>query len=293
MSKKKVLQLLMRLGVSGLALYLIFRGVDFSLLVREVRGARLWALALSLGCILINYVFSSYRWQALARVKGIRASLTKFVRLYFIGSFFNNFLPTSVGGDVVKAYRLAGTTDKKVGAVSSVFMERLTGVLVLALISWGGFLYYFRLLAVLVSIGLLGLGAVGLWLAPKVAKLHPTLLRFYSSVLSYREARAVLLKAVGISFIVQFFAIATQYLVFVALGIKVSYLYCLFVVPLISVASMAPISVNGLGIQDGLYVFFFERVGVLSTEALAASFVYHTLRLASSLVGGVLYLLEK
>ncbi len=293
MSKKKALQLLVRLAVSGLALYLIFKGVDFSLLVREVRGARLWALALSLGCILVNYVFSSYRWQALAQVRGIRAPLAKFIRLYFMGSFFNNFLPTSVGGDVVKAYKLAGTTDKKVDAVSSVFMERLTGVLVLALISWGGFLYYFRLTAVLISIGLLGLGAVGLWLAPRIAQLHPTLLQFYNSVLSYREARAVLLRAIWTSFIVQFFAIATQYLVFVALGVKVSYLYCLFVVPLITVASMAPISVNGLGIQDGLYVFFFERVGVPSEMALAVSFVYHALRLSSSLIGGVLYLLKK
>ncbi len=214
----------------------------------------------------------------------------EFVRLYFIGAFFNNFLPTSVGGDVVKAFKLAGSTGKKVDAVSSVFMERLTGVLVLALISWGGFLYYFWPRSVLVSLGLLAAGVMGIGLSPKLAKLHPLLEKFYNSVLSYRNERAVLKKALWTSFVVQVFAITTQYLVLVALGIKVSYLYCLFVVPIITVASMAPLSINGLGIQDGLYVFFFERASVMPTEVLAASFVYHTLRLASSLVGGFLYL---
>ena len=283
-------KLVARVSISGLVLFVVLRGVDFPSLLDHVRGAKVWALAASFACILVNYVFSSYRWQALAEVKGIKKSLGEFVRLYFIGAFFNNFLPTSVGGDVVKAYKLAGTTDKKVDAVSSVFMERLTGVLVLALISWGGFLYYFWPRSVLVSLGLLVAGVVGIGLSPKLARLHPLLQKFYDSVISYRNERAVLKKALWTSFVVQVFAITTQYLVLVALGIKVSYLYCLFVVPIITVASMAPFSINGLGIQDGLYVFFFERAGVMPTEVLAASFVYHTLRLASSLVGGFLYL---
>lgn len=290
---KNLKTLTFRFSVSVFVLLLVLRGVDFPALLNVVRGAKIWALVVSFACILANYVVSSYRWQALAEVKGIKTPLRQFVRLYFIGAFFNNFLPTSVGGDVVKAYKLAGTTDRKVDAVSSVFMERLTGVLVLALISWGGFLYYFWPKSILISVGLLLLGAFGVWLSPKLARLHPLFLKFYNSVVSYRNERAVLFKAIWTSFIVQAFAITTQYLVFVALGLKISYLYGLFVIPIITIASMAPVSINGLGVQDGFYVFFFERVGIMSTEALAVSFVYHALRLGSSLVGGVLYLWEK
>lgn len=289
---KNLKTLVLRISVSGFILFLVLRGVDFPSLLNNVRGAEVWALAASFVCILVNYVFSSYRWQALAGVKGIKKSLVEFVRLYFIGAFFNNFFPTSVGGDVVKAYKLAGSTDRKIDAVSSVFMERLSGVFVLALISWGGFVYYFWPRSVLVSLGLIASAAAGLWFSPKLARLHPLLGKFYASVASYRDERPILFKAVWTSLIVQALAITTQYLIFAALGLKISYLYCLFVIPIITITSMVPVSVNGLGIQDGLYIFFFERVGVISTEALAVSFVYHTLRLGSSLIGGVLYLFD-
>lgn len=289
---KNLKTLSVRILVSGALLFLVLRGVDFSSLLENIGGANFLVLAASFVCILANYFVSSYRWQALAEVKKIKASLWQFVRLYFIGAFFNNFLPTSVGGDVVKAYRLAGTTDRKVDAVSSVFTERLTGVLVLALVSWGGFIYYFWPKSVWISVGLLFLGVFGIWLSPRLVRVHPLLQKFYDSVISYRSEPAVLFKAIWTSFVVQAFAITTQYLVFVALGLKVSYLYCLFVIPVATVASMVPISINGLGIQDGLYVFFLERVGVVPEAALAASLVYHALRLGSSLIGGVLYLLE-
>lgn len=290
MKRKKCLQLIMRIVVSGGAFYFIFKNVDFASLRANLSQANVWFLLFSFACILSNYGFSSLRWQALAAVKGIIAPLTEFIRLYFIGAFFNNFLPTSVGGDVVKAYKLTGATDKKVDAVSSVFIERLAGVSVLALVSWSGFIYYFQNLALVVSLFLAVAVVVGFWLAPRIAQLHPLLNDFYSSVISYKDEKAVLLRAGLISLIVQLCAVSTQYLVFLALGIAVPFTYCVFVIPLITLATMLPISINGLGVQDGLYVFFFERVGVASEQAIAVSLTYHGLRLLSSLIGGVLYL---
>ncbi len=287
---KKILNVLLRITVSVFALFLILRQVDFPQLVFSLRQARLLFLVFSLLFIFTNYVFSSLRWRTLAAAKGIFASLAKFVKLYFIGAFFNNFLPTSVGGDVVKAYQLTKETDQKVDAVSCTFMERLAGVTALLFISWGGFLYYLGLKAVLASFGLVAAAAIGFWLAPKLAKIHPLLEKFYNSVVSYRDEKQAVARALGISFVVQVFSITTQYFILLALGINVSYLYSLFVIPLINLASMAPISINGLGVQDGLYVFFFERVGAVPAEILAASFVYHILRLASSLLGGLLYI---
>ncbi len=291
MNRKKLLNLLFRIAISAVALFFIFRQVNLPQLVDSLGKANYFFLALSFAFIIANYIFSSLRWQVLAGAKGIKERLTKFVRLYFIGAFFNNFLPTSVGGDVVKAYQLAKDTDRKVDAVSCTFMERLAGVTALLLISWGGFLYYFKMQAVLASVGLVAAVAVGLWLAPKIAKIHPLAEKFYNSVISYKNKKKAVAKAFGISFIVQSFSITTQYFVLLSLGIRVSYFYALFVIPLINLASMAPISINGLGVQDGLYVFFFQRVGVVPAEVLAASFVYHILRLASSLLGGLFYVL--
>jgi uncharacterized membrane protein YbhN (UPF0104 family) len=291
MTRKKFFSLILRIGISALALFFILRQVDFPQIVSSINKAKVVFLVFSFVFILANYVFSSLRWKILAAAKNIQATLLKFVKLYFVGAFFNNFLPTSVGGDVVKAYQLTKETDRKVDAVSCTFMERLAGVTALLLISWGGFLYYFKLKAALISIGLMILGSLGVWLAPKISKIHPLAEKFYLSVVSYRHGKEAVIKALGISFIVQAFSITTQYFVLLALGIDVSYFYALFVIPLINLASMAPISINGLGVQDGLYVFFFERVGAVPAEVLAASFVYHVLRLASSLIGGVLYVI--
>ncbi len=291
MNRKKILSLIFRIAISALALFFIFRQVDFAQLIESLSKANYLFLTLSFAFIISNYIFSSLRWQTLAAAKGIHAKLAKFVRLYFIGAFFNNFLPTSVGGDVVKAYQLTKETEQKVDAVSCTFMERLAGVTALLLISWGGFLYYFKLKAVIASVGLVAAAAVGLWLAPKIAKIHPLAEKFYNSVLSFKDEKKAVARALGISFIVQGFSITTQYFVLLAMGIEVSYFYSLFVIPLINLASMAPISINGLGVQDGLYVFFFQRVGAVPAEVLAASFVYHILRLASSLLGGLFYVL--
>lgn len=285
-------KLFFRILISVILLFILLSKVNFASVASHLRGANFWALAGAFALVCLNYFVSSYRWQGLAKVKGISAPLFGFVRLYFIGAFFNNFLPTSVGGDVVKAYKLSQMTDKKVDAAVSVFMERFTGVVVLGLISLGAFIYEFKLQAVLVSMGLLLLGAVGVWLAPRIVKFHHLFKKAYDSIVIYRGEKAVLWQATWTSFLVQIIAITTQYLVFVALGVKVSYLYCLFVIPPITVASMLPISINGVGIQDVLFVLFFGPVGVSRGAALAVSFVYHILRLGSSLVGGILYLLE-
>lgn len=289
---KNIIKLLLRIFVSGLLLLLILRQVDLSAVSSHLRRANLTFLIASITLIYLNYFVSSYRWQGLAKVKGISASLLDFVRLYFIGAFFNNFLPSIVGGDVVKAYKLTKLTDKKVDAAVSVFMERFTGLVVLGLISLTAFIYEFKLRAVLITVGLLLLGAVGFWLAPKIVKFHHLLKKAYDSVMAYRGERAILWQATWTSFLVQIIAVTTEYLIFMALGLKVSYLYCLFAIPLIAVASMLPISINGVGIQDALFVIFFARVGVAQEAALAVSFLYHVLRLASSLVGGLLYILE-
>lgn len=290
---RKIFQLLLRIAVSGLALFLILRQVNLSDVLTYLKGANLIFLVASAGLIFLHYFISSYRWQGLASVKGIKVSLLNLVRLYFMGAFFNNFLPSIVGGDVVKAYKLTRMTDKKVDAAVSVFMDRFTGLVVLVLISGVAFLYQFKLLAVGVSVALFLLAVLGIWSAPKLANLHPLLRKAYDSVMAYRGEREVLWRAAWISFVVQVVAVTTEYLIFLALGMKVSYLYCLFALPLISVASMLPLSINGVGVQDVLFVLFFSRVGLAQEAALAVSFVYHSLRLGSSLVGGVLYLFEK
>jgi uncharacterized membrane protein YbhN (UPF0104 family) len=91
------------------------------------------------------------------------------------------------------------------------------------------------------------------------------------------------------SFAIQFLAIFTQYFAFRAIGVKIPVDYALFVLPVITLAGFFIPSLNGLGVQDALYIQFFGMIGVPTEIALSASIVYHLFRMAVSLIGGALY----
>ena len=105
----------------------------------------------------------------------------------------------------------------------------------------------------------------------------------------YKGKNKVLLIAFLTSFIVQFLAIFTQYFIFLALGVRLPLFYSLFVFPVITLASFFIPSLNGVGVQDALYVQLFQVVYIIPELALSASILYHLFRLGVSLIGGVLY----
>jgi uncharacterized membrane protein YbhN (UPF0104 family) len=88
-------------------------------------------------------------------------------------------------------------------------------------------------------------------------------------------------------------AIFTQYFIFLAMGVDLPVLYALFIFPVITLASFFIPSLNGVGVQDGLYIQLFGLVGVGSAVALSASIIYHLFRLGVSLIGGFFYAFEK
>jgi uncharacterized protein (TIRG00374 family) len=108
---------------------------DWAAIGHALAGARLGPCLLALAIYAASQVVSSYRWQLLARPLGFTEPLGRFVTLYFVGMFFNLFLPTSVGGDVVRAWLLAGRSGRRWTAAVSVFSERFTGLLTLLLIA--------------------------------------------------------------------------------------------------------------------------------------------------------------
>lgn len=307
-TKKVVIKLIISLGL----IWYLAAKFDFeqtkAILVQTSPGY----FVLMLACIGANYFVSSYRWKQLLVFDSEKTiGLGFLVKLYFIGSFFNNFMPTSIGGDVYKVYRLT----KKVGnlehAFAATFMERFTGVLVLVLLSYVGLWQRWDVIlglaptwvaensryALLVKVGLLA----GFWLASAAAflalrflhKKLAFLAKIYNALLVYFRVRKTLGVVIGAAFVVQLFSIASQYLTFLALGYTPNVGYAFFVFPIITLASFFIPSLNGLGVQDVLFIKFFEVYHVAPELALSASILYHGARLLTSLVGGVLYAFEE
>lgn len=269
-------------------------------------------IPLIIGFLILNYLISSVRWKRLIIFKDApKASIPFLARLYFIGAFFNNFMPTSIGGDVYKVYRLGKKIGSNAYAFSATFMERFTGMVALVLISYVGFFktwdFWLEIVPESISensslvFGLRILLFFGFWIGAALAifslgilsKRFAKLQRVYDSIISYATKYSVLTWAFLTSFLVQFLAIFTQYFIFLALGVELDFFYALFVLPLITLVSFVVPSLNGIGVQDALYVKFFGIVGIDPVVSVSASLIYHFFRLLVSLIGGVLYALER
>ncbi|KKU30741.1 MAG: putative integral membrane protein [candidate division WWE3 bacterium GW2011_GWA1_46_21] len=297
-------KLLLKILVSLLLLAVIIWTQDTDKVFRNISGFNfIYALPVCL-LLILNYIVSSVRWKALLiHQNSDKTPLKYLTSLYFIGAFFNNFLPTSIGGDGYKIYKLGQKINNTTDAFSATFMERFTGVMALTVISlaslisilgWFGLLLFFLFWIVAVF---------GFFVLKKISAMsftnkHLSLLAqktadVYRSLSQYASYKKELFWALITSFVVQLLAVFSQYFVFKGVGITLPIFYSLFAFPFIFLAGYAIPSLNGVGVQDALYVRLFGSIGVVSEIAVSASILYHLFRLGVSLIGGVLYAVGK
>ncbi|NMB91463.1 flippase-like domain-containing protein [candidate division WWE3 bacterium] len=293
---KEKLKTLFKITVSiVLIVYLVLNKVDKNELIRNFKLLDWRFIPLIFILIVSHYIVSSFRWKSLlVHDKAKNVSPLYLFNLYFIGAFFNNFMPTSVGGDVYKAYMLSKKIDDSAIGLSSVFTERFTGIIMLALIA---LLSLSKSLGFKVLILIIWL-VMGIYLGLYALKLlSKTKFKFfkkvYDALMIYRNYPKVLLFAMLSSIIVQVLSILTQYFTFMAIGVRLPIFYSFLAFPVITLAGFFIPSLNGYGVQDALYMSMFSLVGVPAETAVSASIIYHLLRLGVSLIGGVLYALGK
>lgn len=272
-----------------------------------VVGASLLPLLAALAFFVCGVVVRAARWRALLVALDVRVPFRRLVYLYFSGAFFNLFLPTGFGGDVVRIVELAQEA-QATAALGTVVVDRLTGILVLfamALVAlpFGGELLspQARLLVGLFAAAGLAFGGLvlqGNWLRRLVGWLPgPLSLRGEGALArAYAAVTACGWRAVGqalfFSLIFNILLILVNYLAALAVGMRVSLVYFLIFVPVLSVTLMLPISVGGLGVRETTAALLFAQIGVDQAVAVAASLAVYAVSALTSLFGGMLYLLQ-
>jgi uncharacterized membrane protein YbhN (UPF0104 family) len=291
---KKYLKTILKVAVSSLLIYLIFRGIDLQKFVTNFKQFSPVFIPLVVITIVANYVISSIRWKSLLIHKdGKDVSVPYLTSLYFIGSFFNNFMPTSIGGDVYKVFKLGKKIKNMSDAFAATFMERFTGVLSLMIISFVSLYKYLGYGALLMIVWVTLAFFIGLKVLQFLSKKNDKFAKIYNSFKTYEGKNKLLLAAFGTSFLVQIMSVLSQYFIFRGLGQNISIFYSFAVLPMITLAGFFIPSLNGIGVQDALYMQLFVFAGVKPEISLSASILYHFFRLGVSLVGGILYALDK
>lgn len=277
-------------------------GQAFELLLRMNSLPFLAALLLFLSGVPVR----AYRWGSLLWSLGVHVSWGRLVELWFVGSFFNLFLPTGLGGDAVKMYEVSREDGHTAAAISSVVVDRFLGVFVLFAMALLALIGGYQLvspqvrLSVAVVFVVLVTGVALLvqrtWLEAWGRRLgldrllgRVTILReLYESIHLYSPG--ALARATAASLVFNLTLILGNYLLGVAVGIDLSLWYYFLFVPIISVLLMVP-SVGGLGIREGAYVFLFGQV-TGRNYAVALAFAYDLTLIVIGLIGATVYLIQ-
>jgi uncharacterized membrane protein YbhN (UPF0104 family) len=289
---KRILSFVLKLLISSVLLYIFFSQVDINT-VREILKQTKIPLFVAGFFIYMSTIFISTKRWSLFLPQGM--NYFKLVSLYFIGSFFNTFLPGLVGGDAVKAFYLYRHIGKGGLSLAAVFMDRYMGLIAMAgialIASIGGYTYIKGteiVWVILVFIGALLLASLFLWKVNwgKIKFLSS----FYAPLMEYKSKRKTIYKGLMLGFAVQGLGITSVYFLSLSIGLKVSIVYFFMFIPIISAASAIPVSVAGLGIREAGYVILFTKIGVTSAEALSLSLLVFITMVLLNLIGGIEYL---
>jgi len=298
------LSLLLRLAGTAALMGFALRGLEWRklFLLLETTDWRWWCagFAISMGV----QVIAAIRWAALARPIGFPFSIGFFIWRFFEGMFFSLCLPTSIGGDVVKAYRLADSTPGRLLAGCTVVADRLMGLSALGVLAGAAiFAEEFSLtllptLAVAATILLatllliwLGVGSLDRLLAlfpePHAAR------QFISRLLPYQLRPNLMTQALGWSLIVQMGGAVAVSLIARGLGVYLPLGIWFGVVPLVSLAMVLPISISGVGVREGGLAWLLARHAVPAEQAVAIGLLWFLTTILGGLIGGVLFLLNR
>ncbi len=305
MTRRKHLLTAARLVASfGMLAYLLSRFTSFHLsaLLPKWHASTLAWLLSGLALSLIAIVLAAARWQRVADVLHLRARLRIFLSHALAGMFVGNVLPSTIGGDVLRVARLSQTTGDTPGSFASVVLERVSGWVVLPLLTLVGFLVHPSLLhlgtATRVAL-FLSLGALGLLAVLVAAGVSPQLggrlthnqgwTRFIGAVHlgmeRFRGEPVAVLTVLGVSFAYQLTMVVAAWTVGHALGLNLGITVLLAFMPAVAMAQVLPISIGGLGLREGALVVFLHPLGVSDGHAIAFGLLVYGLNLAVSLLG--------
>ena len=306
---KSVIVTLAKLLISGLFFFYVFSRVDLHRFVDTIRGVNFGLLACALPAIWFGHFICVLRWRILMRPLMPVPTLARLCCMYCIGLFFNLTFPTIIGGDAVKIYYAGKPSRSYTESFAAAFLDRDIGMFAMMTIACCAVLLHPASIPV-VSITLIVWSVFVVFFLCNVVVFTPRLHRTLDTVLkklrygkiavkidavakAFRVAGGqpvALCKSFGISFANQLLGCAVVWLTALSLDVHVSPFYFLIFVPVITLISMIPISLNGMGLREYAFMSMFGAIGVADESCIALGLLYSIMIILSSLPGGIVYI---
>ncbi len=295
-------------------------GVRGPLLWRVVLAARGRVLARAHVCWVagvvifthIGILVSVLKWRWLLRAVGTEAGVGTLFGLYLIGTFFNNFAPSMVGGDAIRAYMLGKETGDTSQVAATTVLERLTGLAALVCLVPLGLLDpqirepYPWIVPVVAGVALAFLcgtlaairyraipGVVGLLERIPKNRVTGFVSRTERNIAKFKGNQTVLLLCFVASFVFYALAMLAVYSGLTSIGVEISARALVIIVPLVMLIGLLPISMNGIGVNEICWVIFLGAFGVPEVSAVALGLILRARSVFTSALGGLLYALAR
>ncbi|RMF05872.1 MAG: UPF0104 family protein [Chloroflexi bacterium] len=294
--------------VTVVLIYLVIRKVGVENLLETLAGTDLRFVAVSVILTPVLLLVSVFKWQILLRAQGITVSVWRLFLLYLVGRFFSQFLPSNVGGDVVRTYELKNDTDDLAGAAASVFMERFTGFVTLVLMTLFVFVTNIALLKNLVLAGTLLSALLAMtvivwlivddrplqfllqYLKGQVFQKYLTKLKkLHRSVQCYKHQKKAITWAMLWSVVFYAGAAIGLYVNTRAFHSPVPFWGLVVILPILMLVAMMPITFNGIGLQEWAYVLLFTWLGLPASVGLSVILLSRAKNTLTAVAGGIIY----
>lgn len=307
--RRKYISYSLRFLVAGIALYLAFRGERWGEVFGVILGIDLRIFITAFLLWFMSQLFFVYRWTLLMRVQSIHIGFLAALRLHFLGIFYNNCLPTSVGGDFLRAWYVTTHTDKRLEAALTVFIDRAIGLVGMGILAFTCYIlvqagggagkldlsvelnlphllseYRWQVIIGLVLISVVVLVLLLTSSGRRLMSRGVAGIKHYGEIIFQRSVKAARLYsnrklavflALVLTFCCQSVLITGMWLVGREIGIGVGLRYYFVFFPISWVLGALPISVGGWGIWEGALIFMFSTVAAVSSEHISALAVMH------------------
>ncbi len=304
----RCLKILVSLGLIGFLIWKISPGK----LLPYLKDIDPLYIAAAIMAFILSSTLGAFQWFILLSRSGVDLRFPMVLRLYFVGLFFNNFLPANVGGDAVKIFDVSRMGNDPYRVFAITLLDRIFGIMGLCVLALAASIALMPA-GVIDNLGLYFLLFAALVVGIAVFMLNRPLARLVRRVFTgiklwnigerlkiildqlggVRDIKPLIARVIALTLVIQFLRIFTHLLVGKAIGIEMSSTVVLsffLFVPVLGLIMTLPISLNGLGIREGTGILLFASVGIGAEQALLVEFLTYVVMVAVSLLGGLVFL---